>query len=129
MGVKIVFEHIEDDNSNMIDVSNEFDLLMIKNNRIGFVECKIGNRVNPLETIYKSDALMDYFGEDSRCLIVNIQPDPTPHLSNSKVQFGPSMKLRANKKRIEVFNAFDLGKKKFSSVIEEVFGVKRREVS
>jgi hypothetical protein len=124
-GIKIAFER-EKESERDIVVSNEFDILTIKDNRIGLVECKIGDKFKTVETVYKSDALMDYFGDDSRSLIVNIQQDATPHLANSRLNFSNDITLRANSKRIDIFNAFDLGKRKFSAAVEETFGVKKR---
>jgi len=124
-GIKIAFER-EKGNDRDVVVSNEFDILTIKENRVGLVECKIGDKFKTVETVYKSDALMDYFGDDSRSLIVNIQQDATPHLSNSRLNFSNDITLRANSKRIDIFNAFDLGKRKFSAAVEETFGVKKR---
>lgn len=127
VGVKIVFESASEKDGIAVEVSNEFDILTIKNNRIGFVECKIGDNLNPQATVYKSDALMDYFGDDSRCLIVNIQPNATPHMANSKINFSKNLTLRANRKRIEIFNAFDLGEKKFGQEVRKVFGVTKQK--
>ena len=121
-GVKIAFERRDGERRDTV-VSNEFDILTIKNNRIGIVECKIGDNLNALSTVYKSDALMDYFGDDSRSLIVNIQPDSTPHIAQSRMNFSENITLRAHAKRIEVFNAFDIGITKFSQAVMEVFDV------
>jgi len=121
-GIRIAFEREKYDISDNV-VSNEFDILTIKNNQIGIVECKIGDNINPSAVIYKNDALMDNFGDNSSCIIVNIQPDKTPHLAQSSLNFGDNLTLRANSKQIDIFNAFDLGKNKFSKMIRETFGV------
>lgn len=58
------------------DVSNEFDVLMIKNNSIYVVECKFRSSLKRNEEstsiIYKMDALLDLFGCDTKGLIVHI---------------------------------------------------------
>ena len=56
VGVKIRFDKQQVENQN-IEVSNEFDILVIKENKIGFVECKLGDSLEPLHTIYKSDSI------------------------------------------------------------------------
>ena len=124
-GVKILFEKDSTNSSNPAIVANEFDILTIKDNRIGIVECKIGNRVDTVNTIYKNDAIMDYFGDNSKSMIVNIQPN-TPSLVNGKLNFSDSVILRANTKRIDIFNAFDLGKRKFTNALKQTFRVKQR---
>lgn len=117
-GAKIVFERDKQGDKDTI-VANEFDILTIKNNRIGLIECKIGNNIQPLPIVYKSDALMDYFGDDTRSLIIHIQPQTV----DNRLVFQDGIKLRANSNLINIFNAFDIGKRKFTESIKETFGV------
>ncbi len=110
-----------------IEVTNEFDLLTIKNNKIGFIECKMGDSLDPLGTIYKSDSIMDYFGASASSLIVNIERNKTPHLKHSKKNFGESLLYRAKTKKVSIYNAFDFSKNSFRSKIKEAFGVDLKE--
>ena len=123
-GVIVSFEESTDSGANL-SVQNEFDILVIKNNRVGFVECKIGS-VDPLHVVYRNDALMDYFGEDSRSLIVNVERDKTPHRKESKKLFGPSTIFRAKTKRIGIVNVFDLNEKKLANELAAMFGAKKK---
>ena len=100
VGAKIRFDE-EQVNTTNIDVVNEFDILTIKNNKIGFIECKIGDSHDPLGTIYKSDSIMDYFGETASSLILNVERDKTPHLKESKRNLGISHIYRAETKKVD----------------------------
>jgi hypothetical protein len=102
-------------------IRNEFDILTIKNNRVGFIECKIG-RHNPLEIVYKVDAVMDYFGRYARALIVHIESDVTTPDKN----FRDGDKKRARAKRIEVYASRDFDEIFFHMMMSH-FGAKRKQ--
>lgn len=106
-----------------IEITNEFDVLIIHNNKVGFIECKIGESFETIGVVYKSDSVMEYFGENSSSLIVNIERDKTPHFKNSKRNFGESVLLRAKTKNVSVYNAFDFSKPAFRSKVSQAFEV------
>ncbi len=126
VGVKIRFDQKQAEREK-IEVINEFDILVIKNNKIGFIECKIGDPSDPLNTVYKSDSVMEYFGDTARSLILNIEKDKTPQEKESKKNFSDPLVYRAETKNVTIHNAFDLGKHIFHQKIEETFGVKCHE--
>jgi hypothetical protein len=126
VGVKIRFDEEQVERCN-IDVTNEFDILLINENKIGFIECKIGDSHDPLGTIYKSDSIMEYFGENASSLIVNIERNKTTHLKNSKKNFGASLLFRAETKKVMVYNAFDFRENGFRKKIKEAFGFEIKE--
>lgn len=110
-------------NRRNIKVTNEFDILTIHNNKIGFIECKMGDSLEPLSTIYKSDSIMEYFGESASSMIINIERDKTAHKKNSKRNFGENLLYRAETKKITVYNAFDFSKNSFRTKVKNAFGV------
>jgi len=122
VGASIEFDK-EQVERRQIEIINEFDILMIHNNKIGFIECKIGESFDAIGTVYKSDSIMEYFGENSNSLIVNIERDKTPHLKNSKRNFGESVLLRAKTKKVSVYNAFDFSKPAFRAKVSQAFGL------
>jgi len=126
VGAKIRFDE-QQVKRRQIEVTNEFDILIIKNNKIGFIECKIGDSLDPIHTIYKSDSVMEYFGVSSSSLIVNIERNKTPHLKYTKKNFGESLIYRAQTKNVSVYNAFDFSKNGFKMKIKEAFGVEIKE--
>jgi len=126
VGARIRFDE-EQVKRHHIEITNEFDILTIKNNKIGFIECKMGDSLDPLGTIYKSDSIMEYFGANSSSLIVNIERNKTPHLKNVKKNFGNSLIYRAKTKKVSIYNAFDFSKNSFRIKIKEAFGVDLKE--
>ncbi len=126
VGIRVRFDEGQVERRN-IEVSNEFDILTIKENKIGFIECKMGDSLDPLGTIYKSDSIMEYFGQSASSLIVNIERDKTPHKRKSKKNFGESLIYRAETKRVMIYNAFDFSSNKFGFKIKQAFGVELKE--
>lgn len=126
VGVKIEFDKEQVAYRN-IRVINEFDILTIKENKIGFIECKLGDSSDPLSTVYKSDSVMEYFGESATSMILNMQRNKQAHIKNPKGNFGESVIYRAKTKRVTVYNAFDFSKNSFSAKIKEAFGVELKE--
>jgi len=122
VGAKIRFDE-QQVKRRQIEVTNEFDILIIKNNKIGFIECKIGDSLDPIHTIYKSDSVMEYFGASSSSLIVNIERNKTPHLKYAKKNFGQSLIYRAQTKKVSIYNAFNFSKNSFRIKIKEAFDV------
>lgn len=126
VGAKIRFDKYQVEQNN-IEVSNEFDILIINENKIGFIECKIGDSSDPLSTIYKSDSIMEYFGQNASSMIVNIERDKTPHLKNSKKNFGRSLLYRAETNKVTVYNAFDFSKPAFRRKVSQAFDIELKE--
>jgi hypothetical protein len=127
VGARIRFDQGQVDRRN-IEVTNEFDILTIYENKIGFIECKLGDSSDALGTIYKSDSIMEYFGESASSLIVNIERNKTPHLKNSKKNFGASLLYRAKTKKVAVYNAFDFSKTAFRNKVSQAFGIEIKEM-
>lgn len=122
VGVKIEFDKEQVAYRN-IRVINEFDILIIKENKIGFIECKLGDSSDPLSTVYKSDSIMEYFGESASSMILNMERNKQAHQKNPKGNFGESVIYRAKTKSVTIYNAFDFSKNSFRSKIKEAFGV------
>lgn len=53
-------------------VYNEFDILMIKNNHLHVVECKLRYEGAKPDFIYKLDALTDYIDDDGKAMLVSV---------------------------------------------------------
>jgi len=122
VGVKIRFDKEQVARRN-IEVTNEFDILIIKENKIGFIECKIGDSHDPLGTVYKSDSIMEYFGESASSLIVNIERKKYSKNKKSKMNFGASVLFRAETKKVSVYNTFNFSRNSFRNKVKKAFGV------
>lgn len=55
-------------------ISNEFDILIMKNNHLHMIECKYLNRVKLEELIYKYTALSNILDDDGKILLVTKKP-------------------------------------------------------
>ena len=106
-----------------LEIVNEFDILAIKNNHIYTVECKLGDKyVDAQKVIYKSDSLLDYFGKNSKNLIVNIHKEKQ---KGHKI-FKRLTLFRAKSNNIAVYNEFDFIQDAFQTQIKNLFQVKKR---
>ena len=51
---------------------NEFDILMIKDNHLHVIECKLRKAVPDEQYVYKLDSVIDYLDDDGKGMIVVI---------------------------------------------------------
>jgi hypothetical protein len=102
-------------------VDNEFDILVIKNNHIGLIEAKIGSNLNPISVVYKSDALMDYFGSESRGLIINLQNNISTVSGKKQKSFGENLIYRAKTKRIGIYSDVKLSEERMTFYVKTFF--------
>lgn len=56
--------------NNNIDVINEFDVLLMKNNHLHMIECKFRKNINKSELIYKYASLIHIIDDDSKIMII-----------------------------------------------------------
>ena len=126
MGVEIDFDDrkIEPDDSNR--VMNEFDILMMHNNRIYTVECKFSKHLEGLEMIYKYDAIIDYFGKASKAIIANISSKPKESYMGSKASsnFQRSTLRRARLAGVSVYHESQIDVIKFQNQVQSFFHIK-----
>jgi len=86
---------------------NELDLLLIKDNHLHIIECKLRKHVNGEEFIYKYDSVGNLLDADGRRMIVSVggkNVDLTRH-GNRNVQFNESNIRRARKAQISIYQA------------------------
>jgi len=123
MGVKIDFDQIKDRSEVPEHINNEFDILMIKNNRIFTIECKLSNHLEGLELVYKYDTIMDYFGADTKAILLNISSkEKKPYLnSNRSESFNRSSIRRAFSSNMRVYHESSLEPIKFTNLITNFF--------
>jgi len=62
-GVKVRFEE---------GVENEFDILMIKENHLHTIECKLVSGLNGEHFVYKTEQIKDYLDDDGRAMILSV---------------------------------------------------------
>lgn len=95
-------------------VSNEFDILMIKDNHLHAIECKLRSSINGEAYVYKMDSIIDYIDDDGKAMIIAIGGEnvKTTKYGNKKVQFSNGALKRAEESKIKIhqYRYFDKGK-------------------
>jgi len=139
LNVKLISEKEEEET-----IKNEFDVLMIKDNKIYIVECKFGNlAIKPDELIYKSDSLLSLFGEDTKGVIIyindvkerieSVKSSTLPQdvkkkkiFNLKKQQISKNLYIRALENNILILHDSKPDFKKFFKVIKNKLGIKKR---
>ncbi len=83
-------------------VKNEFDMAMIKDNHLCLVECKYRRYLADANSlIYKLDALIDSFGEDTKALLIHIGQKASRTDKDNRFDTSSSLSYTANKRAIQ----------------------------
>lgn len=104
---------------------NEFDILMIKDNHLHTIECKLRNSIDGEHFVYKTVSIIDYLDDDGKAMILAIggENHRKTKKGNTILQFTNGDKLRAKHKNIQVHQRKSFDKKKFLSEVREWFDV------
>lgn len=94
---------------------NEFDILMIKDNHLHVIECKLRKAVPGEQYIYKLDSVIDYLDDDGKGMIVVIggENHQSTLSGKSKVSFTNGTISRANNANIKIHHSKIFDKKRF----------------
>ncbi len=113
-GVKVKFDE---------DVENEFDILMIKDNHLHTIECKLVNKLDGKHFVYKTELIMDYLDDDGKAMILSVGADNVRIISKKKktTQFTKGDKARANYGDINIHQSKVFDEKDFLNDVEEWF--------
>lgn len=102
---------------------NEFDILMIKNNHLHTIECKLRNSIHGENIVYKIDSVIDYLDDDGKAMILAIGGD-NKRITNTgtiKKQFTNGSLKRAENSNIKVHQSKYFDKQKFLDDVREHF--------
>lgn len=114
VGTKVEFED---------EVENEFDILMIKDNHLHTIECKLVNGLNGEHFVYKTELIMDYLDDDGRAMILSVGGD-NMRISRSgkkRFQFTKGDRARAEYGNIAIHQSKDFNEEDFLKDINEWF--------
>ncbi len=113
-GVKVRFDEA---------VENEFDILMIKDNHLHTIECKLVNKLDGEYFVYKTELIMDYLDDDGKAMILSIGADNVRVISKKKklTQFTLGDKARANYGDIKIHQSRVFNEKAFLNDVREWF--------
>ena len=123
LSAEIDFDDEKKEASQYRRVTNEFDILMINNNRIYTVECKFKNDLQGRDMIYKYDAIIDYFGNTSKAIIANISGKYKNDYIGMKQSdnFSHSALRRARMSGISVYHESEVDVIKFQNLVQNFF--------
>lgn len=112
--VKVEFEE---------NVFNEFDVLMIKDNHLHVIECKLKKFVEGENFVYKLDSVVDYLDDDGKGMILVIggENDKITTKGNLKRAFSLGTKARARSADILIHHAKTFNKNEFLDNIQKHF--------
>jgi len=113
-GVKVQFDE---------RVENEFDVLMIKDNHLHTIECKLVNKLDGEHFVYKTELIMDYLDDDGKAMILSVGADNVKIISKKKkqTQFTLGDRARANYGDINIHQCRVFDEKAFLDDIREWF--------
>ena len=125
LGVKIDFDEPDREPLSQRRVLNEFDILMTHNNRIYTVECKLSEKLDGLEFVYKYDAIIDYFGKTAKAIILNISSKPKKPYMGTKTSsnFRHSTLRRARLAGVAVYHESVINPVRFQNLVRNFFGI------
>ena len=104
-------------------LQNEFDILMMKDNHLHVIECKLRRSVPGEDYVYKLDSVIDYLDDDGRGMILVVGDDNkrTTHFGNVKTSFSKGTKVRAKTSEILIHHTKIFDKDKFLQDVREHF--------
>lgn len=104
-------------------VENEFDILMIKDNHLHTIECKLVNGLNGEHFVYKTELIKDYLDDDGKAMILSIGGDNIRILKSGKKkrQFTDGDKARASYGDIQIHQSKVFNEEAFLDDIREWF--------
>ncbi len=123
MGVKIDVDLYQNETQKQNRITNELDIVLMKNNTLFTIECKFSNNLDGLAFVYKYDAIMDYFGENVKGIILNISPkDKKPYLGMKESKnFRPSTLRRAKLSNLHVYHEKKVNPIAFTNFVKDFF--------
>lgn len=115
---EIVFDGVQNEGTL---IHNEFDLLAFKNNRLYLFECKFTKNFELDDLIYKYMALKEHIKNDSKGIIITVNPKMSPDIQLSQMnKISPKLRKKASLFDIHVLAnviQYDHLKKELTSII------------
>ena len=104
-------------------VQNEIDILMIKDNHLHTIECKLVNGLDGEHFVYKTDLVMEYLDDDGKAMILSIGGKNERRTKSGKrrVQFSQGDKARAKYGDINIHQREMFDEERFLRDVREWF--------
>ena len=106
-----------------VGVQNELDILMIKDNHLHTIECKLVNGLDGEHFVYKTDLVMEYLDDDGKAMILSIGGKNVRSTKSGKrhVQFSKGDQARAKYGSINIHQHEVFDKDVFLASVREWF--------
>jgi hypothetical protein len=104
------------------EISNEFDILVMKNNHLNMIECKYQNNIKLEELVYKYTALSNIIDEDGKMAIVTKKAPKYNKWIDLDITRGKMYK-RGRLSNIFFYGAVQNNVTKFKREIKELFNI------
>lgn len=116
MGIKVRFEE---------EVENEFDILMIKQNHLHTIECKLVNNLNGEHYVYKTELIKEYLDDDGKAMILSVGAPNERRTKSGKrrIQFTKGDRARAHYGEIAIFQTQVFDEAAFLQYVGEWFNM------
>lgn len=113
-GVKVEFEE---------EVENEFDILMIKDNHLHTIECKLVSGLKGEHFVYKTELIMEYLDDDGKAMILSVGAENERRTKTGKkrMQFTRGDKARAHYGDIAIHQCKTFNEKAFLDDVRNWF--------
>ena len=104
-------------------LQNEFDILMMKDNHLHVIECKLRKSVLGEDYVYKLDSVIDYLDDDGKGMILVIGDDNkrVTQCGNVKTSFTNGTKARAKTSEILIHHSKTFDKARFLQDVRNHF--------
>jgi hypothetical protein len=104
-------------------VQNELDILMIKDNHLHTIECKLVNGLDGEHFVYKTDLVMEYLDDDGKAMILSIGGKNIRTMKSGKkrTQFTKGDQARAKYGRINIYQQEVFDEERFLASVREWF--------
>lgn len=125
VGIEIDFDCDGEEPDPVKRVNNEFDVLIMQNNRLFVIECKNRKNFKGLDAVYKYDSILENFGIASKAIVVNISNHPKEEYIGMKrsPNFGHSTLRRARRSGISIYHESQIDPIKFQALVKETFHI------
>lgn len=102
---------------------NEFDILMIKDNHLHTIECKLRTSISGENVVYKIDSIIDKLDDDGKAMVLAIggANQRVSKNGNVKKQFTHGTLTRARESDIKIHQSKFFDKEKFLEDVKEHF--------
>ncbi|MCT7549927.1 DUF1887 family CARF protein [Aliarcobacter butzleri] len=104
-------------------LQNEFDILMMKDNHLHVIECKLRKSVPGEDYVYKLDSVIDYLDDDGKgmILVIGDENKRVTKCGNVKTSFTNGTKARAKTSEILIHHSKTFDKTKFLQDVRNHF--------